>query len=138
MARKRTPYVLSSKNLLSVYLNRAPLTELQATRINPLQVKCHTAAYDYFCPLILDTLQNRAVVQSAKAYLVRTGNYSNVLTNPYYLYSSGLVSNYLLTSPSTAQTNIERLFSQSVSWGYNADILSALAFLQGLIISSSV
>jgi len=134
MTRDRTPSVLSSKNLWNVYLNRIPLAELQATRINSLQVKYQTAAYNYFVSWILNNLSNRAAVAAAKAYLIRTGNYSNVLTNPYYLYFSGLVSNYLRANPSTAQANIEVLYSQFFSWGFSGDILRALAHLQGISI----
>ena len=79
-------------------------------------------------------LDSRSVVAAAKTYLIRTGNYSNILTNRYYLYFSRAVWHYLNQNRETAQSNIEALYSQFVEWGYSAEILRDLARLQDVVL----
>jgi len=107
---------------------------LQNTRIDALQVQRQTALYNDAGKWIEGVLASRAVVEAAKQYLIQSGNCSDILTNRYYLYFSRAVWHYLNQNKATAQTNIETLYSQFVSWGYNLQILKALTLLQGIII----
>lgn len=88
-----------SSDLWRILLNRIPLTELQATRINPLQVQRQTEVYDLILSWFEGLLDSRATVEAARQYLIRTGSVSKILDLPYYEYFSGLVSNYLRVNP---------------------------------------
>jgi hypothetical protein len=125
---------IKSSDLWRILLSRIPLSELQATRTDELQVQRQSVLYADAVKWLEGILSSRVVVQAAKEYLVRTGNYSNILTVRYYLYFVRAIWHYLNQNKATAQTNIEALYSQFVAWGYNADILSALGFLQGVVI----
>ena len=123
---------IKSSELWRILLNRIPLSELQATRINQLQVQRQTVLYNDAVKWLEGMLASRVVVEAAKEFLVRTGNFSNLLKNRYYLYFSRAVWHYVNQNPSTALANIQALYSQFVSWGYDEIILKALAALQNV------
>jgi len=123
---------IKSRELWRILLNRIPLSQLQRTRINALQVQRQTVLYDDAVVWLEGILNSRATVEVAKKYLIQSGNFQNLLTNRYYLYFARAVWHYLNQNPLTAQTNIQALYSQFVSCGYSADILRTLAFLQGI------
>jgi hypothetical protein len=119
-----------SSDLSNILYNRIPLQELQQTRINQLQVQRQTVLHNAAVKWLEGILDSRSAVQAAKEYLVRTGNYSNILTNRYYLYFARALWHYLNQNKATTQTNIEALYSQFVAWGYDANALKAVAALQ--------
>ena len=126
-----------SSDLWWILVNRIPLQELQATRISALQVQRQTFVYNGTVNYLQNLLSAQAVARAARDWLIRTGSVSNILEIPYYEYFAGYASFHLSANPASAQAEIEALFSQFVSWGYNANILRAIAFFQGVVISSN-
>lgn len=126
--------LIKSSELWKILLTRIPLGELQPTRIDALQGRRQTVLYNDAVKWLEGILACRVVVEAAKEYLVRTGNYSNILTNRHYLYFARAVWHYLNQNPSTAQPNIESLYSQFVSWGFNSEVLKSFALVQGIVI----
>ena len=117
-----------------ILLGRITQQVLLDTRVDDLQRTRQGALYDDAVKWLegLTNCWNTMLV--ARSFLERTDAIKKVYDRPYYLYFSRLCWHFLNQNPSTAQTNIEALFSQFVSWCCSSEIMRALASLQGITI----
>ena len=90
--------------------------------------------YDQAVVWLSGLVEARGAVATARKFL--QNNYPNIrpLDMPAYALWSRRVFSHLRQNPSTAQTLIQQDLNQFVSWNFTADILRALAQLQGVII----
>ena len=73
------------------------------------------------------------VIDAAKAYLLRTGRISHTVDIASYLMFARLVWVHLNRDQPSAQALIGNDFNQFLSWGYDDEILRALAKLQNVV-----
>jgi len=118
--------------LWHLLLDRIPLQELQATRINPLQVERQTYVYNGIVFYLENLLSARAAAKAAKEWLVRTGSVSKILDIPYYEFFAGYAAFHLLATPATAQALISALYSEYISWGFDSSTLLSILALQNI------
>ena len=136
-----TPWVLLDQKTLAPYrvvLRAPPATRcsqvLLDTRVDDLQRTRQGLLYDDAVKWCEGIVRCWNTMQAACVFLERQDCIKRVYDRPYYLYFARLCWHYLNQNSSTAQANIEAVFSQFVSRGYSSEIMRALASLQGITI----
>jgi len=121
-----------SSDLWKILLSRIPLQELQATRIDQLQVQRQTFLYDGIVSWFENLLSARAAAEAARKFLLGSGLISNPSDLADYTYFAGYASFILASNPATAKALISALYSEFTDWGFSPSILQSLLTLQNI------
>ena len=124
---------IKTSEIWQILRSRIPRDVLISTRIDDLQVQRQSELYDQAVIWLTGLIEARGAVATAKKFLDNNCPNIRLIDMPAYELWSRRVFSHLRRNPSTAQTLIQEDFNQFVSWNCKADILKALARLQGVI-----